>query len=128
MASGRKIRLREHLSKMLDDSTDKMNQLSMGNRKSYNHSSISSQRSPYNQKFGKATDRFKMKRDQVEFPSSVDYNTSVPSIGADTSVVRRNFRASIGKQTVDVLDDRFHKRERSQVPGPGQYKAFSDFG
>jgi hypothetical protein len=35
--------------------------------------------------------------------------------------------AKIGKGNVDILDQAYHKRERSQVPGPGSYMAFSDF-
>jgi len=34
----------------------------------------------------------------------------------------------IGRQTLDILDYKYHKKERSQIPGPGTYARFSDFG
>lgn len=33
-----------------------------------------------------------------------------------------------GKQKVDILDEKWQKRELKQVPGPGAYQRFSDFG
>ena len=43
------------------------------------------------------------------------------------NVFQNHGQAAIGRNKIDVLDRVYHKRERSQVPGPGSYMAFSDF-
>ena len=44
-----------------------------------------------------------------------------------TCVFKKNARCVIGRNRQDILNEKYHKRERDQVPGPGQYARFSDF-
>lgn len=44
-----------------------------------------------------------------------------------TSVFKKSARCVIGRNKTDILNEKYHKRERDQVPGPGKYARFSDF-
>ena len=48
---------------------------------------------------------------------------------AKKSVVFKNSGSTIiGKTQLDYIDFKNHKKEKDQVPGPGAYKVFSEFG
>ena len=61
-----------------------------------------------------------MPKDRVNLPGPGNYSPE--------KVFKSNGRAVIGRQTLDILDYKYHKRERSLVPEPGTYGRFSDFG
>jgi hypothetical protein len=60
-------------------------------------------------------------------PSCTNYNNNVSAIGASSHVFKNNGNAVIGRQTIDVIDIKYNIKEKSQVPAPGKYLAFSDF-
>ena len=45
----------------------------------------------------------------------------------DESIFKKNAKAVIGKQRIDILNTTFNKRELDQVPGPGAYARLSEF-
>ncbi len=47
---------------------------------------------------------------------------------AKESIFRNSGAAMFGRDKTDILKEKYHLRERKQVPAPGQYNSgFSDF-
>lgn len=58
-----------------------------------------------------------------------DYNPQRSyDIGKSSGVFKNNGSTIIGKNTLDYINFTNYHKEKSQVPGPGQYRAFSEFG
>ena len=78
--------------------------------------------------FSKATDRFVTISDRRPSPGPGRYSP-LASIGKEiTSTLSRAPRAKIGSNKLDVLDIHFSMKAAKEVPGPGNYERFSDFG
>lgn len=41
---------------------------------------------------------------------------------------KNNGTTIIGKNTLDYIDFKNYQKEKNQMPGPGTYKVFSEFG
>ena len=74
---------------------------------------------------GKAKDRFFTPYNRKAEPGAGQYSPKTNL--TDESILKKNAKAVIGKQNVDILNMEYKKREMAQVPGPGAYKRFSDF-
>ena len=77
------------------------------------------------QAWTKANDRFWTPLNRRVEPAPGQY--SPKNNLTDESILKSSAKCVVGKQNLDILDIKYHKRERSQIPGPGTYKRFSDF-
>lgn len=78
------------------------------------------------QAFSKAQDRFAFTRQVKYDPGPGNYSPKVNF--KEEEVKTKNPRAAIGRTNFSILDDKYNMREKKQVPGPGAYARFSDFG
>jgi len=66
-----------------------------------------------------AKNRFYTPANRKTEPSAAAYSPQ-NNLG-DLGIIQRNHKTAFGKQTIDVLDTKYHKREQDQIPGPGTY-------
>ena len=78
------------------------------------------------QPFGKSQDRFRLTKQVLHNPGPGAYQPKTNLKEED--ILNRAPRAAIGRNVFSVLDDKYNMREKKQVPGPGSYARFSDFG
>ena len=79
----------------------------------YTSNPVSGKLNPKGQKFSGAQDRFKLNKTLIANPSPIKYKLSTLDTMGKKQIYKNQGHAAIGKGNIDILDNAYHKRERS---------------